>query len=206
MILKSLTVGQLEVNCYILACERTKEGIILDPGDDPQDVLAAVREDDILVREIIATHGHFDHIGRAREIQHALNVPFVIHREDLDLVEGLEDIAAFFGVKVSPPPEVSRFLSEGDEVRFGDETLRVLHTPGHSPGGVTLVRNGLAFVGDCLFAGSIGRTDMPGQSHDVLMASLRDKIMVLDDATEVYPGHGPPTTIGEERKHNPFLK
>ena len=206
MILKSLTVGQMEVNCYILACERTKEGILLDPGDDPQDVLAAVKEDGILVREIVATHGHFDHIGRAREVQQALGVPFAIHQDDLFLVQDLEDIAAFFGVKVGQPPEVSRFLSEGDEVRFGDETLRILHTPGHSPGGITLIRNGLAFVGDCLFAGSIGRTDMPGQSHDVLMASLRDKIMTLDDATEVCPGHGPPTTIGEERRHNPFLR
>jgi len=206
MILKSLTVGPLEVNCYILACERTKEGIVIDPGDDVQDILAAVQEDGIRIREIVATHGHFDHIGHAREVQQALGVPFAIHRDDLFLVEGLEDAAALFGVRAGKPPEVARFLAGGDEVRFGDEGLKVLHTPGHSPGGVTLVRKGLALVGDCLFAGSIGRTDMPGQSHEVLMASLRDRIMPLDDATEVHPGHGPPTTIGQERKYNPFLK
>ncbi len=206
MILKSLTVGSLEVNCYILACERTKEGIVIDPGDEPQEILRAIASEGVSVREIVATHGHFDHIGSAREVQQALRVPFAIHRDDLFLVENLEDAAALFGVKVGPPPEVTRFLSEEDEVRFGDEALRVLHTPGHSPGGITLLRNGLAIVGDCLFAGGIGRTDMPGQSHATLLASIRDKLLTLDDATEVYPGHGPPTTVGDERRYNPFLK
>ncbi|MSS72231.1 MAG: MBL fold metallo-hydrolase [Candidatus Latescibacteria bacterium] len=206
MILKSLIVGPLEVNCYILACERTGEGIVIDPGDEPQEILSAIAEEGISIREIVATHGHFDHIGFAREVQEALKVPFAIHRDDLSLVEGLADAGALFGVKVGPPPEVTRFLAEGDEVRFGDETLRVLHTPGHSLGGVTLVRNNIAIVGDCLFAGSIGRTDMPGQSHDLLMVSIWDKLLTLDDATEVYPGHGPPTTIGQERSTNPFLR
>ncbi len=206
MILKSLIVGPLEVNCYILACERTGEGIVIDPGDEPQEILSAIAEEGISIREIVATHGHFDHIGFAREVQEALKVPFAIHRDDLSLVEGLADAGALFGVKVGPPPEVTRFLAEGDEVRFGDETLRVLHTPGHSPGGVTLVRNNIAIVGDCLFAGSIGRTDMPGQSHDLLMVSIWKKLLTLDDATEVYPGHGPPTTIGQERSTNPFLR
>jgi glyoxylase-like metal-dependent hydrolase (beta-lactamase superfamily II) len=206
MILKTLIVGPLEVNCYILACERTGEGIVIDPGDEPREILSAIAEEGIAIREIVATHGHFDHIGYAREVQQALKVPFAIHPDDLFLVENLADAAALFGEKVGPPPEVTRFLAEGDEVRFGDETLRVLHTPGHSPGGVTLVRNQIAIVGDCLFAGSIGRTDMPGQSHDLLMASLREKILPLDDATEVYPGHGPSTTIGQERRYNPFLK
>lgn len=206
MILKSLIVGPLEVNCYILACERTKEGIVIDPGDEPQEVLKAIDLEGVSIREIVATHGHFDHIGYAREVQQALDIPFAIHRDDLFLVENLKDAAALFGVKVGPPPEVTRFLSEGDEIRFGDETLRVLHTPGHSPGGVTLLRSGLAIVGDCLFAGGIGRTDLPGQSHDVLLASIRDKLLPLDDATEVYPGHGPPTTIGDERRYNPFLQ
>ena len=206
MILRCLPVGEMEANCYILACEKTRQGVVVDPGAEPEEVLRAVAEENISVREIVATHGHFDHIGWARDVQQALGAPFAIHREDLFLVHGLKDAAAFFGTTVGEPPEVDRLLADGDEVRFGEEFLRVLHTPGHSPGGITLVRDRVALVGDCLFAGSIGRTDLPGQSHEVLIASIQDRIMSLGDDTGIYPGHGPSTTVGEERRHNPFLK
>lgn len=206
MILRSLTVGPMASNCYILGCEATGEGLVIDPGDKPGEVLDAVAEEGIAVKEIVATHGHFDHIGYAKEVQDALGgIPFAIHQDDLFLVEGLVEAAGLFGAKVEHPPEVSRFLKEGDRISFGEESLDVLHTPGHSPGGITLLRRGIAIVGDCLFAGSIGRTDLPGGAYDLLIASIRDKLLTLDDSTEVYPGHGPTTTIREERNHNPFL-
>lgn len=205
MIFKSLVVGQLEVNCFILACEKTREGIIIDPGDNASEILHQVKENNIKIVEVIATHGHFDHIGRTLSVVEETRAQFSIHKDDLKMVNGLVDIAAFFGIKTDPPPKIDRFLTEGDTVLFGTTTLQVLHVPGHSPGNIALVWPGHAIVGDTLFAGSIGRTDLEGSNPNLLLKKIREKLLPLGDNTKIYPGHGPFTTIGQERQTNPFL-
>ncbi len=206
MLLKSIVVGPLEVNCLVLACEETRKGIVIDPGDNVPGILQLVKEDDIDVIEIVATHGHFDHIGRVTSLQQELNVPFTIHRADLFMVEGLVEIASFLGVDTDDAPRVDRFIEEGDTIAFGQETLDIVHTPGHAPGNVTFLWPDHAIVGDVIFAGSIGRTDLEGADPDTLMRSIREKVMVLPDETHLYPGHGPFTTVGQERRTNPFLQ
>ena len=206
MILKSIVVGPLEVNCYVLACEETKEGIVIDPGDNVQGILEMIEEDEIEINEIVATHGHFDHIGRVTTMKEALQVPFAIHENDMFMVEGLVEIASFLDIDTDEAPEVDRFIQIGEEITFGNETLSVIHTPGHAPGKVTLLWPSNALVGDVLFAGSIGRTDLEGADQDVLMQSIHRELLTLPDETNVYPGHGPSTTIGQERSTNPFLQ
>jgi len=206
MILKSIVVGPLEVNCYVLACEETKEGIVIDPGDNVQGILEMIEEDEIEINEIVATHGHFDHIGRVTTMKEALQVPFAIHENDMFMVEGLVEIASFLDIDTDEAPEVDRFIQIGEEITFGNETLSVIHTPGHAPGNVTLLWPSNALVGDVLFAGSIGRTDLEGADQDVLMQSIHRELLTLPDETNVYPGHGPSTTIGQERSTNPFLQ
>lgn len=196
----------MQVNAFVLACERTKKGIVIDPGENTPGILSLVREDDIEIVEVVATHGHVDHIARAASLVDALGgVPFAIHPDDDFLVEHLEDAGRLFGVPTDPSPKIDRHLNEGDTVTFGDEALGVIHTPGHCPGNITLLWEGHAIVGDVLFAGSVGRTDLPGGDPAVLMQSIRQRLLPLDDATEVYPGHGPFTTIGHERAANPFI-
>jgi hydroxyacylglutathione hydrolase len=206
MILKSIVVGPLEVNCFVLACEETKEGIVIDPGDNVPGILEMIEEDDIQIKEIVATHGHFDHIGRVKTMKENLKVPFAIHEDDMFMVEGLVEIASFLDIDTDEAPEVDRFIQIGEEITFGNETLTVIHTPGHAPGNVTLLWPGHALVGDVLFAGSIGRTDLEGADAEVLMESIREKLLILPDETHVYPGHGAFTTIGKERASNPFLR
>lgn len=206
MLLKSIVVGSLEVNCLILACEETRKGIVIDPGDNVAGILQLVRENDVDIVEIVATHGHFDHIGRVTSLQKELGVPFTIHKADLFMVEGLVEIASFLDIDTDEPPKVDRFIEEGDTLTFGNETLDIMHTPGHAPGNVTFLWPGHAIVGDVIFAGSIGRTDLEGSDPDTLMKSIREKVMVLPDETHLYPGHGPFTTVGQERRTNPFLQ
>ena len=206
MILKSIVVGPLEVNCYVLACEETKEGIVIDPGDNVPGILEMIEEDEIEINEIVATHGHFDHIGRVTTMKEALQVPFAIHEDDMFMVEGLVEIASFLDIDTDEAPEVDRFIQIGEEITFGNETLSVIHTPGHAPGNVTLLWPSNALVGDVLFAGSIGRTDLEGADQDVLMQSIHRELLTLPDETNIYPGHGPSTTIGQERSTNPFLQ
>ncbi len=205
MIFESVVVGELEVNCFVLACEQTREGIIVDPGDQASDILNLVESNRIRVVEVVATHGHFDHIGRVSSVVEKTGAPFSIHKDDLFMVEGLVDIAAFLGMETDSPPKIDRFISEGDTIRFGQEELGIVHVPGHAPGNVALVWPGHAIVGDSIFAGSVGRTDLEGSDPDVLMASIRDKILTLSDDTQLYPGHGPFTTVGVEKRSNPFL-
>ncbi|MBE85275.1 MAG: MBL fold metallo-hydrolase [Gemmatimonadetes bacterium] len=206
MILKSIVVGPLEVNCFVLACEDTKEGILIDPGENVPGIVKLIEEDGIKIKEIVATHGHFDHIGRVRSIKEQLGVPFAIHKDDLFMVEGLVEIASWLDIDTDDAPEVDRFIDIGETITFGRESLSVIHTPGHAPGNITLLWPGHAIVGDVLFAGSIGRTDLEGADPTVLMASIREKLLPLPDETNVYPGHGLFTTIGQERATNPFLR
>ncbi len=206
MILKSIVVGPLEVNCLVLACEETREGIVIDPGDEVPRILELIEGENIRIKEIVATHGHFDHIGRVRSLKEELQVPFAIHEDDMFMVEGLVEIASFLGMDTDEAPKVDRFIQIGENITFGKESLSVIHTPGHAPGNITMLWPGHAIVGDVLFAGSVGRTDLEGADPDVLMQSIREKLLPLPDETVVYPGHGPFTTIGKERASNPFLQ
>ncbi|MFW6011796.1 MAG: MBL fold metallo-hydrolase [Desulfosalsimonas sp.] len=206
MILKALAVGPIMANCYILGCERTKSAAVIDPGDDADRILMKLSEDNLALKYIINTHGHFDHVGGNAALKKASGAELLIHKTDAPMLEQLGRTAASFGLPAenSPPPD--RTIDEGDEISFGDITLKVLHTPGHSPGGVSLHTDKMVFVGDTLFAGSIGRTDLPGGDYNTLISNIKAKLLVMDDNTKVYTGHGPATTIGQERDINPFLR
>lgn len=205
MIFQTLVVGPLDVNCFIIACEETKKGIVIDPGDNIDSILSIVQEHNIDITEIVATHGHFDHIGRVTTLKEKTGAPFTIHQADMFMVEGLVEIADFLDFDTDPAPEVDRFIDEGDTITFGNETLNILHVPGHAPGNVAFTWPGHAIVGDTVFAGSIGRTDLEGADPQVLLDSIRTKILTLPDDTILYPGHGPSTTVSQEKRTNPFL-
>lgn len=207
MILETLEVGPLVVNCYILGSRKGGEAVIIDPGDDPDDIMRVLEAHGLSgnVRYILATHCHFDHIGAASRLKELTSAPFLIHKGDMDLLDSLEEQARYFGCQTVEKPSVDRFVSDGDTISFDNLELRVAHTPGHSKGGVCYLMKDKVFVGDTLFAGSVGRTDFPGCSFEELAASIQKKLLSLGDDVEVYPGHGPPTTIGNERRSNPFL-
>jgi hydroxyacylglutathione hydrolase len=199
-------VGPLACNCYIVGDAARREAIVVDPGGDAEDLATFLRESDLRVTAIIATHAHFDHIVAAEELRRITGAPFHLHRDDRPLLDWMQESGRLFlGVDLPPPPEVDRDAAEGELLRAGDVTLEVLHTPGHSPGSITLVHAEALFAGDTLFAGSVGRTDLPGGDTAALVDAIRSKIFAFDDATAVYPGHGPETTVGEERRSNPFV-
>lgn len=205
MILESVVVGPLMVNCYVLGCENSREGVVVDPGDDTDRILDAVSRHGLKVVAVINTHGHFDHTGGNQRIITETGAGLLIHELDAPMLARAVDTAAMFGLTAENSPPPSRFLTEGEFVAFGEYRLRVLHTPGHTLGGCSLHLEGMVFTGDTLFADSVGRTDFPGGSSVALGKSIREKLLVLPDDTIVYPGHGPSTTIGRERKHNPYL-
>lgn len=204
----SETVGPFAENAYILADEGTRECVVIDPGDEAPRLLDILRRERLEVRWILATHAHLDHVGAVQAVKEATGAPFLMHEADRPLLDHLSEQAALFGLRAPPVPSVDGALTEGMVLSFGRPavSLRVLETPGHSPGSVTFVLEGLVVSGDVLFAGSIGRTDLPGGDFDTLLQTLRQKVLTLDDAVVVLPGHGPPTTVGEERRSNPFLQ
>ncbi len=206
MIINNIVVGPLEVNCYILGCEDTKEAAIIDPGDNADEIIKAVEKAGIKPVYIINTHAHFDHIGGVKTVQDHFKIDFLLHEEDLFLVDNASAQARAFGLDPIPKPDVNKFVNNGDKISLGNKVIDVIHTPGHSPGCVCYLIDNNVFVGDTLFAGSIGRSDLPGGSHETLINSIKEKLFPLGDSTIVYPGHGPSTTIEEEKKHNPFLK
>ena len=201
MEIRTIQVTPFIVNCYVV--KDGDEAIVIDPGDAPASVLRALTG--CTVRTIVNTHCHCDHCGGNAELVEKTKAELAIHREDLPLLHAMEMQAQMFGVSVEPSPEPTRFLQEGDTVQVGASSLKVLHTPGHSPGHIVLVGDGVVFAGDVLFEGSIGRTDLPGGDYQQLLDSIRTKLLTLPDSTVVYPGHGPSTTIGAERRSNPFL-
>ncbi len=205
MILIRLVVGPLQVNCFILADEKTKEAVVIDPGDDAADILAAVRDKALRVKYIVNTHGHFDHVGANKAVKDATGAEILMHEADAPLLADAEDQAIIYGMRVPPPPRPDRFVGDGDAITAGEISLKVLHTPGHTPGGISLLEQGMVFTGDALFAGSIGRTDFPGGDLMTLIGGIRKKLLTLPDETRVFSGHGPASTIGEERRENPFL-
>jgi hydroxyacylglutathione hydrolase len=198
-------VGPIQTNCYILSCPETRKAVIVDPGGDPDLVEALIEEMRLEPVEIVCTHGHSDHIASAAELKARYEIPLAIHGADLEIVKLSIKEAPFWGMGRIQEPKVERVLAAGDEIAFGAVRGKVLHTPGHTPGGISILFDGIVFVGDTLFNRSIGRTDFEGGDLDTLLASIRNELFALPDETIVHCGHGPRTTIGEEKRENPFL-
>ncbi len=208
MIFKTLVVGPLAVNCYILASDKTHEAVIIDPGDDAEKITAALRKDNLKLKYIILTHAHFDHAGAARELQDETGAQVMAHEKDALLLKNTAAQAALFGMQTARPPKPDYFLKGGDRIKTGDVEMEVIETPGHTPGGISLYVKDVkvVFTGDTLFWGSIGRTDLPGGDFDTIIHSLKDKLGRLPDDTKVYSGHGDDTTIGLEKRQNPYFE
>ena len=211
MILEQASVAPFHKNGFVLGCEETKEAVLIDPGDEVDDLLDAAARRQLRIQAILLTHAHLDHVTGVARAKAALGVPVWLHQADNFLYEAVVQQGAMFGLKVEPQPPIDHFYEGEGPLRFGRYQVRVLHTPGHCPGGVCLAvsREGdprpTLFVGDTLFAGSIGRTDLPGGDLDTLLRSIRDVLFAFPDDTVVWSGHGPETTIGKERRTNPFL-
>jgi hydroxyacylglutathione hydrolase len=203
----AIPVGALEVNCYIVWDRATLEGVIIDPGADADEIEAAVKENGVKVRCVLNTHGHFDHVGANKAMKAAFGAPVAIHPDDAPLMADAHEHGIFFGVETPKQAAPDILLEDGQSMEFGPLKFKVIHTPGHTRGGVCLYLEGAKalFTGDTLFAGSVGRTDFEGGSMDELMSSISRKLLSLDDKVMVLPGHGPSSTIGEERRTNPYL-
>lgn len=199
-------VGPLETNCYIYFCSETRECAVIDPGAEAEQIFPLITHLNLKPVIILNTHGHVDHTGANLEIKDRYQAPIAMHQDDLPLLE--ENIQLEFGLMLGakPTPRPDRLLADGDEVRVGQTSLKVIHTPGHSPGSVCFYTPGILFSGDTLFCGGVGRTDLPGGSWKDLIRSLRTRVLIYPDETLVLPGHGPRTTIGEEKENNPFLE
>ena len=199
-------VGPLACNCYVVGDEATRSAIVIDPGGDADDLAAVIAEQRLVVTAIVATHAHLDHILAAERLRSLTGAPFLLHDADRPLLDWMQESGRLFlGVELPPPPEVDTPAAEGDRVVAGDVELEIVHTPGHSPGSISLIAPDAVFSGDTLFAGSIGRTDLPGGDTQALLNVVRSKLFALDESLTVYPGHGPATTLAEERAHNPFV-
>ncbi len=179
---------------------------VIDPGDEVDRILLTLAQSKLKVKYIINTHGHFDHVGGNKRLKEVTGADLMIHKKDAHMLEQLTSAAGSFGLSAENSPGPDKFLKDGEKLTFGKITLQVIHTPGHSPGGVSLYTDGALFVGDTLFAGSVGRSDFPGGDYDILIASIRNKLFPLGDDVTVYTGHGPKTTIGHEKRTNPFVK
>ena len=201
-----LVVGPLMTNCYIVWDESAGQGVIIDPGEDAQMILSRIKDKSVEIDRILVTHCHFDHIAAAAPLLREIDAEFLAHKGDLFFVENGKDTARRWGFEIEQPPRPDRYLEEGDTISVGNLTLKVLYTPGHSPGGVSFLHEGMVFAGDCLFQRSIGRTDFCKGSFEVLEKTIRARLYTLPDDTIVYTGHGPTTTIGEEKRHNPFVR
>ena len=208
MIVEHFPVGALQCNCVVLGDEKSKQAVVVDPGDDVGRIEAALSKHGLTVAAIVATHAHIDHVGGLADLRRITGAKTMLHEEDLELYRALAEQARWLGVATPPIATIDSFLKDGGRVEFGASGIDVLHTPGHSPGSVTFVGSGkspLILSGDTLFAGSIGRTDLWGGSYETIIASIRDKLLALPNECAVICGHGPMTTIGHERATNPFL-
>ncbi|MEZ4861508.1 MAG: MBL fold metallo-hydrolase [Caldilineaceae bacterium] len=203
-----LTVGLLQENCYIFGCEKTHKCVIIDPGDNARGILRAVSDEGLTVEKIINTHAHFDHVLAVNAIKARTGAPFYLHRADLPVLHDVpERVRLWLDSEVDPVADPDEFLEHGQEIQVGEETLEVRFTPGHAPGHVVFVDHAghQVFGGDTLFQGSIGRFDLPGADGPTLLRSIHEQLLTLPDDYVVYPGHGPATTIGDERSDNPFV-
>jgi glyoxylase-like metal-dependent hydrolase (beta-lactamase superfamily II) len=206
MMIETLTVGGFAMNCYLVYDDNTRAAVFIDPGAEADRLIAKVEELELSLKFIINTHGHIDHVAEISQVMNHFNIPFYIHAGDQQLLASARNQGALFGISVSEIPKVTRYVEEGDRLNFADYECLVIHTPGHSPGSISIKIGANIFVGDCLFQDSIGRTDLPGGNMDQLLNSIKSKLFSLDDTVKVYPGHGPPTSIGREKMYNPFLK
>ena len=212
MILESAAVGPFFKNGYVAGCENTRQAVFIDPGDEVDQLLAFIRSEKLDVTHILLTHAHVDHVSGVAEAKRALGVPIHLHKDDLFLYQNAVRTGMMFGLTVEEPPPVDVFYEGEGPIEFGDYQVRVVHTPGHCPGGVCLAISKKGdpsaphlFVGDTLFAGSIGRTDLPGGDYDTLLKAITGVLFAFPDESIVYSGHGPETTIGREKKTNPFV-
>lgn len=207
MIFETLEVGPLGVNCFVLGCETTREGVVIDPGGDVERIAGIVKRHNLKIRYIINTHGHFDHVGGNSQAVRLFAAPLLIHESDAPMLGRAAEVARMYGMQGENSPAADAFLTGNQQVVFGTHTIKVLHTPGHTQGGCCLYLEAekKIITGDTLFADSIGRTDLPGGSHQQLLASIRTSLFTLPDDVTAYPGHGPHTTIGHEKRHNPYF-
>ncbi len=208
LLVEAIVNGPFAENCFFVADGENKETIVIDPGFEPDRLLEAARERGLQVTELVCTHAHIDHAGAVAPLKRTLGVPFSMHADDKPALQMLPAAAQMFGLPDVEVPEVDRLLAHGDSVTVGGLMAEVIHTPGHSPGGCCLhfAEQKILIAGDTLFAGSVGRTDLPGGDTETLLNAIKDRLLALDDDTVVYCGHGPSTTIGSERRGNPFLQ
>jgi glyoxylase-like metal-dependent hydrolase (beta-lactamase superfamily II) len=200
MIIESLIVNEMETNCYILGCEETKEGVVIDPGGEAEKIKERIDTLELKIKYIINTHGHIDHIAANKEIKESEegNKPLIcVHQEDAEMLTRSQK-------NLSPSPDI--LLKNGDKLEVGTLILEIVHTPGHTKGGICLKTEDKIFTGDSLFAGGIGRTDFPGGDLKTLLNSIKKKLLILDEKIKIYPGHGPPSTLGLEKRNNPWLR
>jgi hydroxyacylglutathione hydrolase len=209
MIIETFPVGPIGCNCTILGDEETHEAIVIDPGDDPAEILTRLERHKLKATQLVCTHTHIDHVGAIHEVQERLGTPAAIHKADLFLFDKLDVQAQWCGMPVPKRGVIDQFVADGDAVSCHGVEMGVIHTPGHTPGSSTFHLKGernILFTGDTLFMQSIGRTDLWGGSHQDILRSIEKKLMTFDDDTIVIPGHGRATTIGHERRYNPFLR
>jgi hydroxyacylglutathione hydrolase len=206
MITKRLVVGSLSANCYIVGSEASREGMVIDPGGNAEDIFQAISGSGLNIKTIVLTHGHSDHIAALYDIQGRTGATVAIHTADAEFLRGRGALSTMFGISYKTPAPPDRLLHEGDIIEIGGLHFSVLHTPGHTPGSICLLTDDKIFTGDTLFYRGIGTTLMPGSSRRQLIDSIHARLMVLPDNTTVYPGHGRETTIGAERRNNPFLR
>ncbi len=200
-----MEVGPLAVNAFLVEHIPTRKAVLIDPGGDGEAILGEIGGLGLTVEKILLTHGHFDHVGAVGLLRKKTGAPVHVHPADVDRMTGASRQGMLFGLSVPDPPAPDVLVEEGNVVPFEDQEFLVAHTPGHTPGCVSYIVGKMAFVGDLIFAGSIGRTDLPGGNHNQLIESVRKKICPLPDDTVLFPGHGPPTTVGEEKRSNPFF-
>lgn len=206
MLIHAFVTGSLETNCYLVADPGISEAIVIDPGGEPSEIIAFLKKERLRCTQIVNTHGHFDHVSGNKVLKSATGAALLIHEADAPMLAQAAGHARFFNLTADNSPGPDDYLSDQEQLTVGRLTLRVLHTPGHTPGGVTIVGKGVAFCGDLVFHGSVGRTDLPGGSERVLLDSIRKCIVTLPDDTVLYPGHGPETTVGLEKRQNPFFR
>jgi hydroxyacylglutathione hydrolase len=205
-IFEHLVVGPLGCNCYIVGDPETKEAIVIDPGGDPEVLDKAIEAHGLKITAIVATHAHFDHVLAAEHVRAKTGAPFYLHDEDKPVLSWLQESGRLFlGIELPPPPDIDSPARDGELLVAGGAELEIRHTPGHSPGSIVLVGSEAVFSGDTLFAGSIGRTDLPGGDTAALLRAVKEKLFTLDDTLPVLPGHGPATTLATEKRSNPFV-